>query len=172
MAFPTYAEMFDPLLLLLSEYPHGVRPMKIYAPFASRFPQIDPDELHQLLPDGRNEWQNRVQWTRELLAKEGLLDRARRGIWTLTPAGFAAAQELTEAEHPNPPLTEEPDSGIVSEPRSRPSGDSYSKEAAQKMLIALLHQLSNTDLPWSAETSSDGSVALSYNGRLRVIVRP
>ena len=170
MTFPTYAEMFEPLLLLLSGHPQGVRPKEVYSPLASRFPQLDVDDLEQRMPDGRNEWQNRVQWTRELLAKEGLLDRTRRGIWQLTPEGFEAARRMSDHEENELRPSDEPDPGRVIKPT--PSGDAYSKDAAQKMLIALLHQLSNTDLPWSAETLSDGAVALSYDGRLRVIVRP
>ena len=40
------------------------------------------------------------------------------------------------------------------------------------MLLALLQEVTNAELPWTVEHLDDGSVALSYDGRLRVILRP
>ena len=161
MPFPPTAEMLDPLLVLLSAHPNGIRPRDVYEPFGSLFPQMMRSDFDRQMNDGRNEWQNRVQWAREALAKDGLLDRSQHGIWKLTPQGFELAARLTQrkGELQTPPTVE-------------PQPESSSNEAAQKMLIALLHEMSNAELPWTMNRLDDGSVTLSYDGRLRVILRP
>ena len=161
MPFPTTAEMLDPLLVLLSAHPSGIRPRDVYVPFGSQFPQMVPSDLDRQMHDGRNEWQNRVQWAREALAKDGLLDRSQHGVWKLTPEGFELAARLTRRmnEDQTPPIVE-------------PQSEASSNEAAQKMLIALVHEMSNAELPWNMDRLDDGSVTLSYDGRLRVILRP
>ncbi len=79
----------------------------------------------------------------------GLLDHSRYGLWKLTSAGMAEARSLVETEAPDQSLA-----------------------TVRSMLITLLYQIDNEELPWSAEHRDDGSIAISYDGRLRVVVMP
>jgi restriction system protein len=50
-----------------------------------------PDRVqNELLPSGGSRFQNQVAWARFYLAKEGLVDSSRRGVWSLTERGRAA----------------------------------------------------------------------------------
>jgi restriction system protein len=49
-----------------------------------------PDQVqNELLPSGGSRFQNQVAWARFYLAKEGLVDSSRRGVWSLTERGRA-----------------------------------------------------------------------------------
>jgi Mrr N-terminal domain len=39
------------------------------------------------LPDGRNQWENRVQWARNSLAQSRVLENRERGVWRLQSRG-------------------------------------------------------------------------------------
>jgi Mn-dependent DtxR family transcriptional regulator len=43
-------------------------------------------------------WENHVQAAREHLAKRGFIERARRGYWSLTPAGHIEAIKQQQLE--------------------------------------------------------------------------
>jgi len=46
------------------------------------------DEVqNELLPSGESRYRNQVHWARFYLAKEGLIDSSKRGIWSLTERG-------------------------------------------------------------------------------------
>jgi restriction system protein len=56
-----------------------------------------PIEIREaLLKSGAERFHNQVQWARQYLAWEGLLDSAKRGVWTLTPKG--AQTHLSEED--------------------------------------------------------------------------
>ena len=40
------------------------------------------------------------------------------------------------------------------------------------MLITLLNEVSNAELPWTSGRLDDGSMVIYYNGRLRVLLLP
>jgi restriction system protein len=47
-----------------------------------------PDKIqNELLPSGEPRYRNQVHWARFYLAKEGLLDSSKRGVWSLTDKG-------------------------------------------------------------------------------------
>jgi hypothetical protein len=43
-----------------------------------------------LAADGRNQWENRVQWARNALVQQGILDNRERGVWHLNPPYLAS----------------------------------------------------------------------------------
>jgi restriction system protein len=60
-----------------------------------------PDTVTDItLKSGANRFHNQVQWARQYLVWQGLIDDAQRGVWTLTPLGWKthldniAAREL------------------------------------------------------------------------------
>lgn len=57
-----------------------------------------PDEVqNELLPSGYPRFRNQVAWARFYLAREGLLDSSKRGVWSLTERGQAARLSLEDA---------------------------------------------------------------------------
>lgn len=49
-----------------------------------------PDEIqNELLASGEPRFLNQVAWARFYLAREGLLDSSKRGVWSLTDIGSA-----------------------------------------------------------------------------------
>lgn len=57
--------------------------------------------------DGRNAWENMIQWARKKLVDRGLIDNSVRGVWTLTQAGIQYAFEQGFTVLPNPHQTED-----------------------------------------------------------------
>lgn len=56
-----------------------------------------PDEVqNELLPSGEPRYRNQVAWARFYLVREGLLDKSKRGVWSLTERG--RAMRLTPEE--------------------------------------------------------------------------
>jgi restriction system protein len=56
------------------------------------------DELQtELLPSGTPRFRNQVAWARFYLAREGLLDASKRGIWSLTEKGRSVVLSPEEA---------------------------------------------------------------------------
>ncbi len=161
MTIPDFPEMRRKLLIVLASHPDGLSTRNAYPLMTNSFPDLTTEDLQRETDNGENYWNNRIRWTRNDLLKEGLLDNSQHGIWKLTPQGFELAARLTQrkGELQTPPTVE-------------PQPESSSNEAAQKMLIALLHEMSNAELPWTMNRLDDGSVTLSYDGRLRVILRP
>ena len=52
--------------------------------------QISEEEQAQILKNGSSRARNQVAWARFYLAKAGLIDSSRRGVWALTEQGRAA----------------------------------------------------------------------------------
>lgn len=49
--------------------------------------KLSPEVLEAKMKSGSERFHNQVQWARQYLAWEGLLDSSQRGVWTLTPKG-------------------------------------------------------------------------------------
>ena len=56
-------------------------------------------QREETLKSGQERFHNQVQWARQYLVWEGLLDNERRGVWTLTPKGWSA--HITEEDGRN-----------------------------------------------------------------------
>jgi len=54
---------------------------------SDRFTEVD---LQVLPSDAKTlRWRNTAQWSRNVLADDGHIDRSVRGIWTITESGLA-----------------------------------------------------------------------------------
>lgn len=84
---PSSRDVANTLLKFLGERSRPVAPRELYAPLADHF-GLTPHQLalKRQTTDG-SLWHNRVQTSREHLAREGLLERAVRGKWLLTDKG-------------------------------------------------------------------------------------
>ena len=163
MVMPTRSEIHPVLLdILRTSGPIRAKEATEAVTLAFR-DQLTDEDLARLQKDGRSSlWRNRVAWARQDLAMTGLIDGSERGVWKLTPAGERRAQAGSSLDASAPPQSTEP---VES---SSPSPN----QVVQTMLLALLQEVTNAELPWTVEHLDDGSVALSYDGRLRVILRP
>ncbi len=111
MVLPTQREIRPVLLDVLTALGGRARPAQIYPGVTARFP-LTPTDLAALLRDGRTSlWQNRIQFVRQALVTDGLIDASERGIWQLTDAGRVAVQtplppSQVEALEEEPPPAE------------------------------------------------------------------
>ena len=56
--------------------------------------KLPPEILGAKMKSGSERFHNQVQWARQYLAWEGLLDSSQRGVWTLTPKGAKTHLDL------------------------------------------------------------------------------
>ncbi|MBS0504799.1 MAG: ATP-grasp domain-containing protein [Proteobacteria bacterium] len=92
---PSQDDVEIKLLKLMRERGTPQAPSDIYDPLASLF-SLSSEQRNAVLPsDGRNAWENRVQWARNELAKKGLISREQRGVWELTDDGRLASDHDT-----------------------------------------------------------------------------
>jgi restriction endonuclease Mrr len=59
--------------------------------------KISDDVQNELLPSGEPRYRNQVAWARFYLAREGLLDSSKRGVWSLTERGRSTTLTLGQA---------------------------------------------------------------------------
>jgi len=98
MSFPEYEQLADALLCFIFQKggtTYSLTPKQIYDPLADFF-GLDESERKKPRDDGYPglQWQNRVQWTRQLLINKGYLDGHVRGVWQLTEQGIHHASSL------------------------------------------------------------------------------
>ncbi len=51
---------------------------------------VPPDDLTRKTKSGQSIFENDVHWCRSYLVKAGIIDKSKRGVWTLTPKGQTA----------------------------------------------------------------------------------
>jgi restriction system protein len=91
-----FVRYFGPLLGALRELGGSGTPDEVVERIAADL--CIPDEVQdELLPSGESRYRNQVHWARFYLAKEGLLDSSKRGVWSLTEKGRAATLTADEA---------------------------------------------------------------------------
>lgn len=94
MAFPIRREVQLPLLQVISDVGGSAQVARdsISDKVAKYFPQITPNELERVRPDGNTHWYNLVAWVRYELVSQGDLQPGSvsgRGIWAITDKGRA-----------------------------------------------------------------------------------
>ena len=164
MTFPPESEIQRAILQVLLSVGGHATPREVVAAVTQMFgDRLTDADMSATRKDGTSLWQNHVHWARLHLAQDGFIDRSTPGTWALTDAGAQRARaSLGESPPPTDTRTVAEDPPHVSDPN----------DVAMSMLTALLHEVSNSELPWSVDYLDDGSVTLSYNRRLRVILRP
>ncbi|EXA55337.1 mrr N-terminal domain protein [Acinetobacter baumannii 348935] len=54
---------------------------------------INPEDLEEKLPAGKNKFIDRIDWAKSVLKEAGLISRPKHGYWTLTQKGIDLALE-------------------------------------------------------------------------------
>lgn len=101
---PLFVQYFQPVIDALRELGSSARPKEVYQWIEERL-DIPKSELEGINKGGQSKFENKVHWARFYLAKAGLIDTEKRGIWILTEAGrntnltHDAAYELFRSIH-------------------------------------------------------------------------
>jgi restriction system protein len=96
MALSEFATWINPLLDALRELGGSARPREV-VDLVARKMNVPDQTLDQTISGGVSRFSNQVHWARFYLAEAGLIDRSRRGVWSLTDKGRAAGR-LTDDE--------------------------------------------------------------------------
>jgi Restriction endonuclease len=94
MTIPTYEELMLPLLKLVAQG-EIARPDAVQR-LTEEF-QLPPEEASKRLPGGQTVIYNRTGWAKNELQKAGLIQRARRGVYSITDRGRALLAENPKA---------------------------------------------------------------------------
>jgi restriction system protein len=82
-----FVRYFGPLLDALRAIGGSAKPDEAVDRVAEDL-KIPDRVLNEVLPSGGSRFRNRVAWARFYLAREGLLDSSKHGVWSLTEKGF------------------------------------------------------------------------------------
>jgi len=82
-----FVQWMGPLLDCLRAVGGSARPKEV-SNWIARELHLAPEITEAALKSGANRFHNQVQWARQYLVWEGLLDDSKRGIWTLSPLGW------------------------------------------------------------------------------------
>lgn len=95
-AGPRFVQYFGPVLDALRDLGGEAKPKDVYAWISKKLP-VPESETNAMNKGGQSKFENKVAWARFYLAKAGLIDDRRRGIWTLTLEGRAADLDHAKA---------------------------------------------------------------------------
>jgi restriction system protein len=87
MAGPKYAKYFTLVLSALKELGNSGTPSEVSKIIAEK-ENISDDALDKRLKNRTSYFENQVAWAKYYLAKAGLVDTSRRGVWSLTEKGI------------------------------------------------------------------------------------
>ncbi len=93
---PKFVQYFAPIIEALKRLGGSARPSEVRDVVAEIVGATD-DEMSELTSSGTVRFDNKVNWARFYLAKAGIIDSSRRGVWTLTEKG-RNLPPLTHAE--------------------------------------------------------------------------
>lgn len=85
---PEFIKYFSPVIEALKELGGSGRPSEVRDVIAYRL-TISEQERTELLESGAPRFDNQVHWARFYLAKAGILDSSKRGVWSLSDKGRA-----------------------------------------------------------------------------------
>lgn len=91
-----FLKHFGPLLDALRKLGGSGTPDEVAERVAADLGLSDATQ-NELLPSGEPRFKNQVAWARFYLAREGLLDSSKRGVWSLTERGRAASLTYEQA---------------------------------------------------------------------------
>ncbi|KAF1725277.1 restriction endonuclease [Pseudoxanthomonas japonensis] len=76
-----------PLLDCLRSVGGSAKPKEVSS-WIARALDLPPEVTDPTIKSGANRFHNQVQWARQYLVWQGMIDDSRRGVWTLTPLGW------------------------------------------------------------------------------------
>lgn len=102
---PKFVQYMEPVLSALRELGGSARPAEVVEKVAEIL-EIGDAERSEPMKSGTSRFDNMVAWARFYLAKAGLVDASRRGVWALTdkgrsgkPMSHAEALEMFKSVH-------------------------------------------------------------------------
>jgi restriction system protein len=93
---PEFVRWMGPLLDCLRAVGGSARPKEV-STWIARELRLSDDVINSTLKSGANRFHNQVQWARQYLVWQGLIDDAARGVWKLTPLGWQTHLDLESA---------------------------------------------------------------------------
>ncbi|TBY52427.1 AAA family ATPase [Rhizobium leguminosarum bv. viciae] len=93
---PRFVRYFNPVLEALRAQGGSATPDKVFAWIQERH-DIPAAEIEGLNKGGQSKFENKVAWARFYLAKAGLIDAGKRGVWALTSEGLNTSLSHGEA---------------------------------------------------------------------------
>ena len=96
MAIPTFAEMIQPLLVVLGSNEQGIEVGKAYGLVATATALSEEDRALMVPSKGQAIYKNRIGWAQDSLKRMGWSSSPQYGIWKITAAGINALKV-----HPN-----------------------------------------------------------------------
>ncbi len=82
-----FTRWMGPLLDCLRALGGSAKPQEV-SRWIARELRLPPEITEATIKSGANRFHNQVQWARQYLVWQGLLDDSRRGVWTLSPLGW------------------------------------------------------------------------------------
>ncbi|WP_334178619.1 restriction endonuclease [Pseudoxanthomonas sp.] len=82
-----FVRWMGPLLDCLRSVGGSAKPKEVSSWIAKTL-DLPPEITDLTIKSGANRFHNQVQWARQYLVWQGLIDDSRRGVWTLTPLGW------------------------------------------------------------------------------------
>lgn len=86
-----FARYINPVISALRELGGSGRPTEV-GPIVARDLNVPDEVLEQRNRSGQSKFENQVAWARFYLVKDGYIDSARHGVWTLTEKGRTAPE--------------------------------------------------------------------------------
>ncbi len=83
---PEFVRFFAPLVATLRDLGESGRPKEISQKIADRL-RLPEHEINRTNKNGLSRFENQIAWARFFLAKAGLIDTSKRGVWALTEKG-------------------------------------------------------------------------------------
>ncbi|MDF2096604.1 AAA family ATPase [Aquibaculum arenosum] len=83
---PKFVQFFGPVLDALRWFGGSAEPRQVIGKVVD-FAEVTSEELKETNRNGQSKYENQVAWARFYLAKAGLIDRKKRGLWSLSPEG-------------------------------------------------------------------------------------
>ncbi|MDR1688297.1 MAG: restriction endonuclease [Clostridiales bacterium] len=90
------ADWVMPLINALKDLGGSGRPKEVSTKIAETL-NLPESVTNELLPSGALKFHNRIAWTRNYLAREGVLDATIRGVWVLTEKGWSTSYTAIQA---------------------------------------------------------------------------
>ena len=102
MSIPTFAEMIQPLLVVLGDNEQGIEVRKAYELVAIATALSEEDKAAMVPSKSQAIYKNRIGWAQDSLKRVGWSSSPKFGIWRITPTGIEALKK-----HANGFTTEE-----------------------------------------------------------------